>query len=98
MEESDIVALHIIHRAAHAREAFAEAQVVRWIVLRRFTLRPIPIPSVLDVHDIERMVVHNLASCLESKVVDATEALLKYLRRHDGGPDGEDYAIVESFD
>jgi hypothetical protein len=38
MQESHVVALHVIHHAAHAIEAFAKAQIVSRIIFRRLAL------------------------------------------------------------
>src|SRR4051812_27274968 len=42
MHERDVIRLHIVHGAAHARVAFAEAQVIGGVGLRRLAVRPVP--------------------------------------------------------
>ncbi len=49
MDESQIVRLQILHRAAHSGETFAEAEIVGRVALGRLALGPIPIPAVLEI-------------------------------------------------
>src|SRR5262245_3718859 len=95
VQERYIVALRVRHRAAHAREAFAETQVVSGIVFRRLALGPIPLSAVLDIHDEQTVVADDLAFGLQSQVVYAAEAFFEDLRRHDRRTDGQDDAAVE---
>lgn len=95
MEEGDVVELEIMHRAAHAGEAFAEAEIVSGVFFGRFAFGPVPIPAVLEVDDVKGMVVDDGAAVLQADVVDATDAFFEDLRGHDGGADGEDEAAFE---
>ncbi len=52
VDESEIVALEILHATPHTGEAFTEAQVVRGVCFRRFTFSPIPISAVLQIDDV----------------------------------------------
>ena len=83
MGESDIVALEIMHRAAHAGETFAEAEVVGGIIFRRFALRPIPVSTILNVDNVKIMIVNDGPAILQAQIVYATDALFENLRGHD---------------
>src|SRR2546426_9518967 len=67
--EHHIVALQVMHRAVHAGETLAEAQVVRRIVLWRLALRPTPVPAVLEVNHVDIVAGDDLSSRLEPQVV-----------------------------
>ena len=56
MHERRVVALQVVHRAAHARVALAEAQVVGRVRLGRLALRPVPAAAVLQIDDVDRVV------------------------------------------
>ena len=98
MDEGDVVALRVVHRAAHAGKTFAEAQIVGGIVLGRFALRPVPVAAVLQIHDENGVVADNHAPFLESQVVHATDALFENLRSHDRRANRKHHAAIESLD
>src|SRR5436309_3234890 len=98
VQERDVIALHVTHLAAHSREARAEAQVVGGIVLGRFTLRPIPLPAILNVHDVNSMVMNGRTPALEAQVIDAAQAFFEDLRGHDGGADRKRDSAVQLLD
>jgi hypothetical protein len=98
VEECDVVGLDVVHGAAHAGVAFAEAEVVGGVVFGGFAAGPIPLAAVLEVDDVDGVVADDGASGLKPQVVDAAEAFFEDLRGHDGGTDGEDDAAVEGFD
>src|ERR1041385_3705868 len=98
LDEDHVVALEIVHCAAHAGKAFAEAKVVSGVVLGRLAFGPVPVSAVLNVHDINFMVVNDGPVSLEAQIVDATDALLENLRGHDGGTNRKNHAAVETLD
>src|SRR5258705_5944962 len=98
VDEDNVVALQIMHHAAHAGEAFAEAQVVGRIILWRFAFRPVPVAAVLNIDDVDIVLAHDWPPGLKSQIIHATDALLENLRRHDCGPNGKDYSAIEAFD
>ena len=51
-EKHHVVTLRVVHRAAHAGETFAEAEIVGRIVLGRFAVRPVPVAAVLNIHNV----------------------------------------------
>lgn len=55
VQESNIIALFIAHLTAHAGETFAEAKVVSWIGFGRLALGPVPLATVLDINDVDRV-------------------------------------------
>ena len=85
MQESDVIALHVVHVAAHARKTLAEPKVICGIVFGRFALRPVPPAAILYVHYVDGVIVHDGAAGLNAKIVHAAQALLKDLWRHNGG-------------
>ena len=88
----------ITHRAAHAGEGFAEAQVVGGVRFGRFAFGPIPIAAVLEIDDENGMIVHDGSARLHAQVVYATELrFFENLRAHDGGADGHNHPAVEGF-
>lgn len=87
MQEGGVVTLGVVHGAAHAGVAFAEAEVVSRVVGGRLALAPVPVAAVLDVDDINRVAVHHFAILLQAEVVDAGDAFFKNLRAHDGTAD-----------
>ena len=95
MEERQVVALHVVQRAAHPGKALAEPQVIGGVRLGRLALRPVPAAAVLKVDDVERMAADDVAAGLQPQVVDAAQGLLEDLRPHDGRADREHDAAVE---
>lgn len=83
MNKRSIVALQVLHGASHARETLAKPQVIGWIRLRWLPNSPIPVATVLQVNNADVMVPHRGTSRLKPKIMDATEALLEDLGRHD---------------
>src|SRR5689334_20176687 len=98
MQKAHVVALHVAHRATHAREALAKAEVIRGIVFRRLALRPIPIAAILQIHDVETVLLHRFPPGLQAQIIHTTETLLEYLRRHDGRADRKHDTAIESLD
>src|SRR5882672_2215104 len=95
MQEGRVIALQVAHDSAHPGEAFAEPQIISRIVLGRLASRPIPISSILDIHDVNRVVFDDVAPLLKPKIVHATDALLKDLWSHNGRTDGEDHPAIK---
>src|SRR6266704_879218 len=73
MQKEHVVALDVMHRAAHARITFAKAQIVRRVVFGRFACCPVPVAAVLQIHDVNRVAAHYPAVGLQPEVVDATQ-------------------------
>ena len=95
MDERQIVALHVVQRAAHPRVALAEPEVIGGVVLGRLAPGPVPAAAVLEVDDVEAMAADDVAAGLQPEVVDAAQGFLEDLRPHDGRADREDDAAVE---
>ena len=96
--EGEIVALEILHAAAHAGKTFAETEIVGGIGFGRFAGGPIPIAAVLEIDDVDGVAADDGAILLETKIVHAAEAFFEDLRAHDRAADGEDDAMIETFD
>lgn len=97
LNKGKIIALKVLHAAAHPRKAFAETKVVGGIGFRRFAGGPVPVTAILEVDDVDGMIFHYGAFLLEAEVVHATDAFLENLRAHDGAADGENDAVIETF-
>ncbi|MFM1942454.1 MAG: hypothetical protein RI897_1436 [Verrucomicrobiota bacterium] len=97
MEEGDVIALDVVHCAAHAGVALAETEVVGCVFFGGFTLSPVPVASVLEVDDEDLVLLDHGAVVVEADVIDAADGFFEDLRAHDGGTDGEDDAAVELF-
>ena len=98
LDEAGIVALEVVHRAAHAGVAFAEAQIVGRVIFRRFAGGPIPVAAILEIDDINGVSMDGAAPGLEAQIIDAAQTFLEDLRAHDGGADGEHDAAIEALD
>ena len=79
MHERGVVALDVMHRAAHARKTFAEAEIVRGIGFGRFAFGPIPIAAVLQIDYENGMAGDNWAASLNAQIIDATQRFFKNL-------------------
>src|SRR5579872_495790 len=75
MDKRSIIALGIVHCSTHARVALAEAQVIGGIRFRRLARSPIPAASILQIHNVNRVILHHLAASLKTQVIHATDAL-----------------------
>lgn len=53
VDEAEIIVLDVVHGAAHAGVAFAEAEVVGGIGFGRFPLGPVPVTAVLEIDDVD---------------------------------------------
>src|SRR5688500_5677688 len=98
LDEGEVIALEILHAAAHAGKTFAKTEIVSGIGFGRFAGGPIPIAAVLKVDDVDGMAADDGTLLLEAKIIHATEAFFEDLRPHDGAADGEDDAVIETFD
>ena len=94
MDEERVVALKIVHDPTHPRKALTEPEVVGGVCLGGLSFSPIPISAVLEIDDVDGVILHDIATALQAKIVDATDALLENLRPHDGGADGHDDSPV----
>lgn len=64
--ERQIVALQIIHVPAHAGEALTEPEIVGGIGLGGFSLCPVPVAPVLEIHHMDVMTADGRALVLEA--------------------------------
>ena len=71
MNISHVIALEIMHRASHAGITLAKAKVIRRVVLRRLTARPIPLAAVLDIDHVNRMPGNDGLALLQTQIVYA---------------------------
>jgi len=62
-----------MHLASHSGKAFAKPQIISRVVLWWLTLRPIPVPAILDVHHKDRVVMNDPHARLQAQVVHATD-------------------------
>src|SRR4051812_8642618 len=92
--EKDVVALEIMHHAAHPGKALTKPEVVSRVVLRRLSFRPIPISAILQIDDIDLVIPDDFPASLQAQIVNAAKALFKDLRRHNSGAHREDHTAV----
>ena len=97
-EKLSIVLLHILERAAHPAERLAVAQVVGWVFTWRFSDAPVPSAAVLQIHDGHVMPGNKRPTVELAQVVHRAQGLLKHLRAHDRGADGEINATAQAVD
>src|SRR5271166_4792702 len=98
MQEHGVVALEVMHLAAHPSVALAEPQVIGGVGLGWLAPGPVPAAAVLEVDDMDRVAGDDRAAVLESQVIHATEALLENLRPHDRRADRQDHPAVQGLD
>src|SRR5438093_8341837 len=98
MQKQDVVALHVLHRPAHARITLAETEVIRRIVLGRLPFGPIPVATLLQIDHVNGLVFDDGPAGLQSQIVHAAQTLFKDLWAHDGRADGKHHASVQPFD
>src|SRR3954468_8651176 len=92
VHKGQVIGLDVTHRTAHAGEAFAEAEVIRGIRLWWLAIGPVPAAAILEIDHVDAVAGERAEARLEAEIVHAAEALLKNLRPHDCGTDGEDHA------
>ena len=56
MHEQQVIALHVLHAAAHAGKALAETEVIGRVGLGRFAHGPVPAAAVLQIDYIDGVI------------------------------------------
>ena len=84
-----------MHLTAHAGVCLAEAQVIGRAGDGRLALCPVPVPAVLQVDDVHRVISHNWPAGLKTQMVHTTQRLLEHLRSHDRRANRQHHPAVE---